>query len=69
MAANSNAVLRLVDMQNGMVLQKLKALASIGCLQGVRQVETEVRTLKFDDTGMFLLVGALPRPSLLNFNH
>ena len=43
-AANSNAVLRLVDMQNGMVLQKLK-------------VETEVRTLKFDDTGMFLLVG------------
>eukprot|EP00434_Breviolum_minutum_P005392 symbB.v1.2.004755.t1/scaffold242.1/size254583/2 len=43
-AANSNAVLRLVNVQNGMVLQKLK-------------VETEVRTLKFDDTGMFLLAG------------
>eukprot|EP00435_Cladocopium_sp_Y103_P073249 s42_g43.t1 len=43
-AANSNAVLRLVNLQNGMVLQKLK-------------VETEVRTLKFDDTGMFLLAG------------
>lgn len=43
-AANSNAVLRLVNVQNGMVLQKLK-------------VETEVRTLKFDDTGLFLLAG------------
>ncbi|CAK9038084.1 Myosin-6 (AtMYA2) [Durusdinium trenchii] len=43
-AANSNAVLRLVNVQNGMVIQKLK-------------VETEVRTLKFDDTGMFLLAG------------
>merc|ERR1711988_1864714 len=40
-AANSNAVLRLVNVQNGMVLQKLK-------------VETEVRALKFDDTGLFL---------------
>jgi small GTP-binding protein len=43
-AANSNAVLRLVNIQNGMVLQKLK-------------VETEVRALKFDDTGLFLLAG------------
>jgi len=43
-AANSNAVLRLVNVQNGMVLQKLK-------------VETEVRSLKFDDTGLFLLAG------------
>jgi len=43
-AANSNAVLRLVDVQTGMVLQKLK-------------VETEVRALKFDDTGLFLLAG------------
>lgn len=43
-AANSNAVLRLVNVQNGMVLQKLK-------------VETEVRALKFDDTGLFLLAG------------
>merc|ERR1712167_402525 len=43
-AANSNAVLRLVNVQNGAVLQKLK-------------VETEVRALKFDDTGLFLLAG------------
>jgi WD40 repeat protein len=43
-AANSNAVLRLVNVQNGQVLQKLK-------------VETEVRALKFDDTGLFLLAG------------
>mmetsp|Transcript_140004 Transcript_140004/g.314355 ORF Transcript_140004/g.314355 Transcript_140004/m.314355 type:complete len:238 (+) Transcript_140004:68-781(+) len=43
-AANSNAVLRLVNVQNGGVLQKLK-------------VETEVRSLKFDDTGLFLLAG------------
>ncbi|CAJ1340205.1 unnamed protein product, partial [Effrenium voratum] len=43
-AANSNAVLRLVNVQNGLVLQKLK-------------VETEVRALKFDDTGLFLLAG------------
>merc|ERR1711959_243794 len=43
-AANSNAVLRLVNVQNGVVLQKLK-------------VETEVRALKFDDTGLFLLAG------------
>jgi len=43
-AANSNAVLRLVNVQTGMVLQKLK-------------VETEVRALKFDDTGLFLLAG------------
>lgn len=43
-AANSNAVLRLVHVGNGMVLQKLK-------------VETEVRALKFDDTGLFLLAG------------
>merc|ERR1719160_1941092 len=43
-AANSNAVLRLVNVQNGTVLQKLK-------------VETEVRALKFDDTGLFLLAG------------
>lgn len=43
-AANSNAVLRLVNVQNGMVLQKLK-------------VETEVRALKFDDTGLFLCAG------------
>jgi len=43
-AANSNAVLRLVNVSNGMVLQKLK-------------VETEVRALKFDDTGTFLLAG------------
>jgi WD40 repeat protein len=43
-AANSNAVLRLVNVQNGMVLQKLK-------------VETEVRSLKFDTTGVFLLAG------------
>ena len=28
------------------------------------QVETEVRTLKFDDTGMFLLAGVLSRSSL-----
>ena len=45
-AANSNAVLRLVNVQNGMVLQKLK-------------VETEVRALKFDDSGLFLLAGIL----------
>lgn len=43
-AANSNAVLRLVNVQNGMVLQKLK-------------VETEVRALKFDDSGTFLFAG------------
>merc|ERR1719262_136305 len=43
-AANSNAVLRLVNVQNGTVLQKLK-------------VETEVRALKFDDTGLFLIAG------------
>jgi WD40 repeat protein len=43
-AANSNAVLRLVNVQNGQVLQKLK-------------VETEVRALRFDDTGLFLLAG------------
>mmetsp|Transcript_55699 Transcript_55699/g.121700 ORF Transcript_55699/g.121700 Transcript_55699/m.121700 type:complete len:1706 (+) Transcript_55699:265-5382(+) len=43
-AANSNAVLRLVNVQNGMVMQKLK-------------VETEVRALRFDDTGLFLLAG------------
>merc|ERR1712064_103641 len=43
-AANSNAVLRLVNVTNGIVLQKLK-------------VETEVRALKFDDTGVFLLAG------------
>lgn len=43
-AANSNAVLRLVNVQNGLVLQKLK-------------VETEVRALRFDDTGLFLLAG------------
>merc|ERR1711900_13571 len=43
-AANSNAVLRLVNVQNGQVLQKLK-------------VETEVRALKFDDMGLFLLAG------------
>merc|ERR1712107_334396 len=43
-AANSNAVLRLVNVTNGTVLQKLK-------------VETEVRALKFDDTGLFLLAG------------
>jgi len=43
-AANSNAVLRLVNMQNGTVLQKLK-------------VETEVRALQFDDTGLHLFAG------------
>ncbi|CAD7956287.1 unnamed protein product [Amoebophrya sp. A120] len=43
-AANSNAVLRLVNVQNGMVMQKLK-------------VETEVRALKFDDSGLFLIAG------------
>lgn len=43
-AANSNAVLRLVHVANGTVLQKLK-------------VETEVRALKFDDTGLLLLAG------------
>ena len=43
-AANSNAVLRLVNATNGMVLQKLK-------------VEAEVRALKFDDTGLFLIAG------------
>ena len=43
-AANSNAVLRLVNATNGMVLQKLK-------------VEAEVRALKFDDTGLFLMAG------------
>merc|ERR1719160_630767 len=43
-AANSNAVLRLVNAMNGQVLQKLK-------------VETEVRALRFDDTGLFLIAG------------
>ena len=43
-AANSNAVLRLVNATNGTVLQKLK-------------VEAEVRALKFDDTGLFLMAG------------
>jgi WD40 repeat protein len=43
-AGNSNAVLRLVNVHNGMVLQKLK-------------VDQEVRALKFDDTGLFLLAG------------
>jgi len=43
-AANSNAVLRLVNVQNGLVLQKLK-------------VETEVRALQFDETANFLLAG------------
>jgi len=43
-AANANAVLRLVNVQNGIVVQKLK-------------VESEVRALKFDDTGLFCLAG------------
>merc|ERR1719213_596727 len=43
-AANSNAVLRLVNAMNGQVLQKLK-------------VETEGRALRFDDTGLFLIAG------------
>jgi len=43
-AANSNAMLRLVNIHNAMVQQKLKA-------------ESEVRALKFDDTGVFLLAG------------
>eukprot|EP00922_Rhytidocystis_sp_ex-Travisia-forbesii_P058005 GHVS01085809.1.p1 GENE.GHVS01085809.1~~GHVS01085809.1.p1 ORF type:complete len:419 (+),score=71.88 GHVS01085809.1:2-1258(+) len=43
-ASNSNAVLRLVSVQNGSVLQKLK-------------VESEVRALRFDDTGLFCLAG------------
>merc|ERR1719221_579010 len=43
-AANSNAVLRLVNVTDGTVLQKLK-------------VETEVRSMRFDDTGLYLLAG------------
>lgn len=45
-AANSNSILRLVNLENGALLQKLK-------------VETTVRALKFDDTGRFLLAGTL----------
>merc|ERR1712232_589936 len=44
LAANSNRVLRLVDSANGTVLQKLT-------------MDAEVRRLKFDDTGLFLLAG------------
>uniref|UniRef100_A0A7S4RL88 Anaphase-promoting complex subunit 4 WD40 domain-containing protein n=1 Tax=Alexandrium monilatum TaxID=311494 RepID=A0A7S4RL88_9DINO len=43
-SANSNAVLHLANVANGSVLQKLK-------------MEAEVRALKFDDSGMFLLAG------------
>uniref|UniRef100_A0A0G4GR33 Myosin motor domain-containing protein n=1 Tax=Chromera velia CCMP2878 TaxID=1169474 RepID=A0A0G4GR33_9ALVE len=43
-AANSNAVLRLVNVENGIVHQKLK-------------VDAEVRALKFDDTGLFCMAG------------
>jgi len=45
LAANSNAVLRLVSVANGVVAQKLK-------------VEAEFRALKFDDTGRFCCAGA-----------
>jgi len=47
-AANSNAVLRIVNHTNGVILQKLK-------------LETEVRALKFDDSGAFLLAGTKKR--------
>jgi len=43
-AANSSAVIRLVNVMTGAVQQKLK-------------VETEVRALRFDDSGMYLLAG------------
>jgi len=43
-ASNANQVLRLVNVQNGTVLQKLK-------------VDSEVRALRFDDTGLFCLAG------------
>merc|ERR1719343_373207 len=43
-AANTNSVLRLVHVHNGVVHQKIK-------------LETEVRQLKFDDTGTYLLAG------------
>ena len=39
-----NALPRLVNVESGTLLQKLK-------------VETEVRALSFDDTGLFLLAG------------
>eukprot|EP00398_MALV-I-01_sp_L67-1_P001022 gene1022-573_t len=42
--ANSNAVLRIINIQNGCVLQKLK-------------VESEVRALNFDESGLFLFAG------------
>jgi len=43
-AANSNSILRVVNIQNGHVLQKLK-------------FESEVRAMKFDDLGMHLVAG------------
>ena len=42
--ANSNAVLKLVDVENGSLLQNLK-------------IGSEVRALKVDDTGLFLFAG------------
>ncbi|PFH31306.1 myosin F [Besnoitia besnoiti] len=43
-ASNSNSILRLVCATSGRVIQKLK-------------VESEVRALKFDDTGLFCFAG------------
>ncbi|PHJ18572.1 myosin f, partial [Cystoisospora suis] len=43
-ASNSNSILRLVCSTTGRVIQKLK-------------VESEVRALKFDDTGLFCFAG------------
>lgn len=43
-AANSNRVVRLVNVVLGSVIQKLK-------------VESEIRALRFDDTGLFCLAG------------
>eukprot|EP00388_Colpodella_angusta_P002956 GDKJ01010488.1.p1 GENE.GDKJ01010488.1~~GDKJ01010488.1.p1 ORF type:complete len:1364 (+),score=424.49 GDKJ01010488.1:107-4093(+) len=43
-AANSNKVVRLVNVTTGQVIQKLK-------------VESEIRALRFDDTGLFCLAG------------
>ena len=42
--ANSNAVVRLVNVESGSLLQNLK-------------ITSEVRALKFDDTGLFLFAG------------
>eukprot|EP00398_MALV-I-01_sp_L67-1_P001020 gene1020-572_t len=42
--ANSNAVLRIVNIQHGGILQKLK-------------VESEVRAMTFDESGLFLFAG------------